>query len=77
VRDKGGQEGRADDEIDDGEWERGRNAADDQIFCPGGIFTKHCIQSHNGSVLSGEFLGLRLSRTHYPHGENKDTNTSQ
>ena len=44
VRDRRGQEG-AGEEIDEEEWERGKNAADDPLT---GVFTKNCIQSNNG-----------------------------
>jgi hypothetical protein len=41
----------ADDEFDEEEWERGKNAADDQFFRPSGVFTEYCIQSHNGGFV--------------------------
>ena len=38
-----GEQGKwADGEIGDEKWERGKNAADDQIFCPSGVFTEYC-----------------------------------
>lgn len=63
-------------EIDDEEWEQGKNAADDQIFVHPGVFTEYCARPTKANILLHEFPGLHLSLTRtISKAKNKDTNT--